>query len=55
MTNAFSTQAAALGLAAFVTMGVLFGLNGLAAGGFQAAQQTVSAQATQVVPATQPG
>ena len=54
MTNAFSTQAAALGLAAFVTMGVLFGLNGLAAGGFQAAH-TVSAQATQVVPATQPG
>ena len=31
MTNTFTAQAAALGLAAVVTLGVLFGINGLAA------------------------
>ena len=53
MTNSLSTQAAALSLAAAVTLGVLFGLNGLAANEFQAAQQI--AQATQTTPATLPG
>ena len=55
MTNAFSTQAAAFSLAAAVTLGVLFGLNGLAANEFQAAQQVMSAQATQAVSTSQPG
>ena len=54
MTNAFSTQAAAFSLAAAVTLGVLFGLNGLAANEYQAAQQIASAQATQATPATLP-
>jgi hypothetical protein len=55
MSTTFSTQAAALGLAAFVTLGVLFGLDGLAANGHQAAQQVVSAQATQTAPTSLPG
>jgi hypothetical protein len=54
MTNAFSTQAAAFSLAAAVTLGVLFGLNGLAANEYQAAQQIASAQATQATPAALP-
>lgn len=54
MSTTFSTQAAALGLAAFVTLGVLFGLDGLAANGHQAAQ-VVSAQATQTTPTSLPG
>ena len=55
MTNTFSTQAAAFSLAAFVTLGVLFGLNGLAASEYQAAQQVVFAQATQTTPSSLPG
>jgi hypothetical protein len=55
MTNAFSTQAAAFSLAAIVTLGVLSGLNGLAASEYQAAQQIASAQATQTTPTTLPG
>ena len=55
MTNTFTAQAAALGLAAFVTLGVLFGLNGLAANEYQAAQQIASAQATQTTPTSLPG
>lgn len=39
MTNSIAAHATALGLAAFVTLGVLFGLNGLAANEYQAAQQ----------------
>ena len=54
MTNAFSTQAAAFSLAAAVTLGVLFGLNGLAANEYQAAQQIASAHATQATPAALP-
>lgn len=55
MTNAFTTQATAFGLAAIVTLGLLFGLDGLAANEFQGAQQLFSAQATQTAPTTQPG
>lgn len=61
MTNAFSqvttqaaAQATALGLAAVVTLGVLLGLDGLASHEFQAAQQAVSAQATQITPSSLP-
>lgn len=53
MTNTFTAQAAAqaaaLGLAAVVTLGVLFGINGLAANEYQAAQQIASAQATPTI------
>ena len=55
MTNTITTQAAAFGLAAFVTLGVLLGINGLAANEYQAAQQIVSAQATQTTPTSLPG
>ena len=55
MTNTITTQAAAFGLAAFVTLGVLFGLDGLAANEYQAAQQVASAQATQTTPTSLPG
>ncbi len=55
MTNTITTQAAAFGLAAFVTLGVLLGINGLAANEYQAAQQIASAQATQTTPTSLPG
>lgn len=54
MTNTFTAQAAAqavaLGLAAVVTLGVLFGIDGLAANEYQAAQPVASAQAMQATP-----
>jgi hypothetical protein len=55
MTNTITTQAAAFGLAAFVTLGVLLGLNGLAANEYQAAQQIASAPALQATPISLPG
>ena len=55
MPNTFAPQAAAFSFAAFVTLGVLFGLNGLAANEYQAAQQIASAQATQTTPTSLPG
>ena len=55
MTNTITAQAAAFGLAAFVTLGVLLGLDGLAADGHHAAQPIASAQATQATPANLPG
>ncbi|WP_284618426.1 hypothetical protein [Aquabacterium humicola] len=47
MNNALTAQATAFGLAALVTLGVLFGLNGLAHTEFQAAQQLAQATASQ--------
>jgi hypothetical protein len=50
MTHAFTTQATAFCLAAAVTLGVLFGLDGLATAEHQAAQPV--AQATQLAAST---
>jgi hypothetical protein len=47
MNQRTTTQFAAFSLAAFVTLGVLFGLNGLAANEYQAAQQIAAAQTSQ--------